>query len=192
MRKFISTMLATILLLNGAVILTNQSAQETELALVVFQSDRDGNNEICVMNADGENQRRLTVKAWAAAPTWSPDSQKIAYHAIWRGGPTVFVMDSDGNNQQKMRDNKFKAFDSSPAWSPIGQKIAFVSTRDGNKEIYVMDADGERPRRLTGNKLVDDYPAWSPDGQNIAFVSRRDGNFEIYVTRTAGGGGRLG
>ncbi len=96
-------------------------------------------------------------------------------------------MDSDGNNQHKLTDNKIRAFDSKPVWSPSGEKIAFVSTRDGNKEIYVMDADGEHPRRLTSNKLVDDYPVWSPDGQKIAFVSRRDGNFEIYVTRTAGG-----
>jgi len=41
---------------------------------IAFQSDRDGNDEIYVMNADGSNQERLTYNAVADFyPCWSPD-----------------------------------------------------------------------------------------------------------------------
>jgi hypothetical protein len=46
---------------------------------IAFVSDRDGNDEIYVMNADGSNQVRLThspADDWGH--TWSPDGSKIA------------------------------------------------------------------------------------------------------------------
>jgi len=50
--------------------------EEEELAppsRIVFVSDRDGNNEIYVMDADGSNQQRLTNNpAGDSFPSWSP------------------------------------------------------------------------------------------------------------------------
>ncbi|MCK4394724.1 PD40 domain-containing protein, partial [Candidatus Bipolaricaulota bacterium] len=40
---------------------------------IAFTSDRDGNPEIYVMNADGTNQQRLTNSlATDGSPVWSP------------------------------------------------------------------------------------------------------------------------
>ena len=47
---------------------------------ILFVSDRDGNNEIYVMNADGTGQTRLTFNAANDNnPKWSPDSTKIVF-----------------------------------------------------------------------------------------------------------------
>ena len=47
---------------------------------IAFSSVRDGNWEIYVMDADGQNQRRLTNHpAIDFQPSWSPDGQKIAF-----------------------------------------------------------------------------------------------------------------
>jgi Tol biopolymer transport system component len=47
---------------------------------IAFVSNRDGNLEIYVMNADGTNQQRLTyTSAEEGWPTWSPDSRFIAF-----------------------------------------------------------------------------------------------------------------
>src|SRR5437870_11296719 len=44
---------------------------------IAFTSDRDGNREIYVMNADGRNQvRRTNNAAVDDHPTWSPDGTK--------------------------------------------------------------------------------------------------------------------
>ena len=117
MRKFVPTTSAVVLLLSGVVILTNPSAQETELALIVFQSDRDGNNEIYVMNADGENQRRLTNNRVSdEQPTWSPSGQEIAFVSKRDGNREIYVMDADGHNPRRLTVNEKS--DASPAWSP--------------------------------------------------------------------------
>src|SRR5213596_2254428 len=47
---------------------------------IAFVSDRDGNDEIYVMNADGSSPTRLTNNpATDFEPAWSPNAQKIAF-----------------------------------------------------------------------------------------------------------------
>jgi hypothetical protein len=49
-------------------------------ARIAFVSDRDGNTEIYVMNADGTGQTRLTKDPGSDwSPVWSPDGTKIAF-----------------------------------------------------------------------------------------------------------------
>ena len=175
-------------------------------AQIAFVSNRDGNAEIYVMDADGGNQRRLTNNRhddWS--PSWSPDGKRIALVSDRDGHPDVipgwftseiYVMDNDGGNQQKLTNNPND--DRSPSWSPDGKQIVFQSDRDEgdhNIEIYVMDADGSNPQNLTNNPTADYNPSWSPDGKRIAFSSVREGHFrnnfglteEIYVMDVDGG-----
>jgi Tol biopolymer transport system component len=143
---------------------------------IAFDTNRDGNEEIYVMNPDGTGQTRLTTDTVSDfGPAWSPDGTKIAFNK----GFDIFVMSADGSNQTRL--TSAAAMNIAPSWSPDGTKIAFHSSRDGNFEIYVMDADGSNPTRLTSNAAGDFAPAWSPDGQRIVFRSNRDGNNEIYV-----------
>ena len=174
---------------------------------IVFNSNRDGNRdgnrnnyEIYVMDADGNNQQRLTDNDfYDTSPSWSPDGKRIAFisrrdgHFIGDGGLTyeIYVMDADGGNEQRLTNNRKS--DTSPSWSPDGKQIIFASDRKGdgvNYEIYVMDADGGNEQRLTNNRVRDGAPSWSPDGERIVFVSNPDGkheNYEIYVMDNDGG-----
>ena len=145
-------------------------------AKIAFDTNRDGNNEIYVMNQDGTGQTRLTNDpAGDFGPAWSPDGMKIAFNK----GFDIFVMEADGTSQTRL--TSAAAMNIAPSWSPDGTKIAFHSSRDGNFEIYVMDADGNNQTRLTSNAAGDFAPSWSPDGQRLVFRSNRDGNNEIYV-----------
>jgi dipeptidyl aminopeptidase/acylaminoacyl peptidase len=157
--------------------------------LIAFVSDRDGNGEIYVMNADGSDQRRLThFRDFDGVPTWSPDGRQLAYythlsHSRW----IIQTMDADGGNQRALTDND--ACDGAPFWSPDGARIAFTTAFDcdpDNREIVVMNADGSNQVKLTDNDADDYLSAWSPDSQQIAFVSDRDGNDEIYIVNADG------
>jgi Tol biopolymer transport system component len=148
---------------------------------IAFVSNRDGNPEIYVMNADGTNQRNLSQISAADdySPGWTPDGNQIAFHSNRDGNFEIYVMNADGSNIRRLTQNS--ADDYFPVWSPDGNQIAFYSNRDGNFEIYVMNGDGGNVRQLTDNSAFDAYPAWSPDDNLITFFSDRDGNFEIYV-----------
>jgi TolB protein len=145
--------------LSGAVLLITVWAQAPQQAQITFETDRDGNNEIYVMDTDENNPRNLTNNpAEDRMPAWSPDGRQIAFSSNRNGNPEIYVMDASGNNPRNLTNNP--AIDRVPTWSPDGQKIAFASNRDGNFEIYVMDASGNNPRNLTNNPADDFFPAW--------------------------------
>lgn len=143
---------------------------------IAFVSNRDGNDEIYMMNNDGSRVRRLTNNpAHDGHPTGSPDGKKIAFVSDRDGNAEIYVMNADGSGVRRLTDNL--ANDGTPAWSPNGKQIAFISNRDtllGKFEIYTMNSDGANETRLTNNQTADTCPTWSPDGNQIAFASYED------------------
>ncbi len=96
------------------------------------------------------------------------DTGQVAFTSLRDGNLEIYVMDSDGGNQENLTNHP--AYDGQPDWSPDGTKIAFVSGRDGGRsQIYVMDADGKNVIRLTEGRETKGHPDWSPDGRKIAF-----------------------
>ncbi|HVE58345.1 MAG TPA: hypothetical protein VNB22_16050 [Pyrinomonadaceae bacterium] len=153
---------------------------------IAFETLRDGNFEIYVMNADGSNPVNLTNSAADDIdPAFSPDGSKIAFASSRDGNFEIYVMNADGTQQTRL--TMTTASESEVAWSPDGKKIAFTSGRDGNNEIYVMNADGTNPVNLTNNAAQDQEAAFSPDGTRIAFHSFRTGDgAEVFVMNANG------
>ena len=71
---------------------------------IVFESNRSGNEEIWVCNADGSDSVQLTFfgSAWAGAPSWSPDSNRIAFAANAAGGWDIYIVNSDGGKPRRL------------------------------------------------------------------------------------------
>lgn len=154
---------------------------------IVFATNRFGDSEICVINADGSNLQRLTsnqVYDWH--PNWSPDGKKIVFVTNRDGAGTdeIYLMNPDGSGTVRLTHTK--AEENTPIWHPDGNRIFFSSERDGNWELYSMSPDGSHVQRLTDHPALDQFPVIAPNGRQMAFASERDGNREIYVSNIDG------
>ena len=76
--------------------------------------------ELCVMNADGTDLRRVTNNAVPElTPTWSPDGRQIVFHRALggRGRFQLFVINADGSGERQL--TLPPGFNSFPHWSTI-------------------------------------------------------------------------
>ena len=146
---------------------TGKSNTPTEKR-IAFQSDRDGNFEIYVMDENGSGQTRLTKDAAEDLyPTWSPTSNKIAFTSLRDGNGEIYVINSDGSGLRNLTQSP--ANEHWAAWSPDGTQLAFASDEDGDWEIFVMSAEGKEKTQITDNKVNDSEPAWILTGKGISY-----------------------
>ena len=71
-------------------------------------------------------------------PAWSPDGKKIAF-AMWEGGeePSIYIVDRDGKNLDKIVQNAYKA----PTWSPDGKALLYRRIVEGQRLLLKIDLD---------------------------------------------------
>jgi len=87
------------------------------------------NHRIWVMDSNGKNEKRLTNINSDDHPTWSPDSESIAFHSFQRGVGIYVVDVTTGAVDTLLRDPDFGNYD--PDWlypgglsvSPEGSRI---------------------------------------------------------------------
>jgi Tol biopolymer transport system component len=135
---------------------------------IVFQSDRDGNNDIYSMNVDGTDVRRLTVDpASDENAVLSYDGAKIAFVSHRAGQANLYSMASDGTGLVRLTAG---VLDLNAGWSPTRGKIAFSTQIGSSLEIAIMNSDGTAKHVATHNTALDAQPHWSADGKKIAFI----------------------
>jgi len=84
---------------------------------ITFHSERHGNREIYVMNADLSNLKRLTNnEAEDSFPVWSPDGSQIAFQSNRDGNFEIYVMNAGGSDLRNLTNNS--ADDTLPTWYP--------------------------------------------------------------------------
>jgi Tol biopolymer transport system component len=157
-------------------------------ARIAFASDREGQWDVWVMNADGTGQVRLTDDpGHDAHPAWSPDGKLLVFESDRDSeGQTadLWVMNADGTDQRRLLE--MPGNEQYPDWSPDGKLIAFSHFGGaGGPGIWTVLADGMKAGLLAGGALHS--PAWSPDGRWIAFDGEPHGcKFDVYVMTSAG------
>ncbi len=150
---------------------------------IAFVSDRDGNVELYVMNADGTDWKRLTdTPAVEGSPSWTADGRQIVYASNATGNFQVWIVNADGTDPRQLTQEPASNFQ--PAVSPDGRTIAFTSDRDGNYDIYLMSIDGSNQRNFTRSQVFETTPIWFSDGR-LAYIAQEStrGNITTRVIR---------
>jgi Tol biopolymer transport system component len=165
---------------------------------ILFTSERNGIDDLYVMDADGSNVRRLTEtdrnEWWADL---SPDGSTVVFGRNYadrlstRTGLRpygIFTLRA-GQEPTDLSDNS--AWNSLPRWSPDGSRILFNSDRAGQTiEVYVMDADGNNVEQLTESGTSAAAGDWSPDGTQVVISGTAPGreDRDIFIMNIDGSG----
>jgi len=142
---------------------------------IVCESNRSGNWDLWIMNADGSNPVNLTrtVEVDELYPKVSPDGTKICFVADEGKGDekvrNLYVMEVDGSKRTKIADNSRE-----PCWSGDGSKIAFLRAEFdkftfsdmATKGIFTYDLANGQIRQHPNKKIEHLYTLnWTPDGK---------------------------
>jgi len=129
---------------------------------IVFESDREGTQQIYVMNADGSNQRRISfAEGRYATPVWSPRGDLIAFTKQSGGGFQIGVMAPDGSGERILTDG---FHNEGPTWAPNGRYLMFFRESrgaSGGSKLFTIDLTGYNERPIATPAFGSD-PAWSP------------------------------
>lgn len=142
---------------------------------IVYETNRDGNWELYICNADGSNPVNLTntKDVDELYPKPSPDGTKICFVADEGKGAdkvrNIYYMNADGSNRVKVAANGRE-----PCWSPDGKQIAymrgefekFTYSDFATKGLFIYDIKTTKTRQHVNTKLEHLYTLnWSADGK---------------------------
>jgi hypothetical protein len=85
---------------------------------IAFVSLESGNDEIYLVDEEGNNLVQLTRNEWEwdKHPAWSPDGSQIVFFSNRETGRRqIWVMNADGSNPRNMSNNEYEDWD--PVWT---------------------------------------------------------------------------
>lgn len=127
---------------------------------------------------------RLTAGRFPAnlSPTFSPDGRRVAFVSDRTGVTQIYVMSSDGTDQELMVPYDFGATGASyaPDWSPDGSAVVFHRMVEGAPQLFVYYLASRQVRQLTSQGRNED-PSWAPDSRHVVYVSNRTGRSQLHV-----------
>lgn len=156
----------------------------------------DASSEIYTIHTDGAKLQRLTNNNYFDAyPSFSLDGSKIVFLSKRNSTLSLYVMNIDGDKQQKLYDSG--GHDADVNWGRCGL-IVFTQ----NHQIWSLESDGTEPKQITdppntgqwgsANLPIGDYdPRLSPDCSKVLFARLEDpntthGGYNLFVINVDG------
>ena len=170
---------------------------------IAYISDRSGQRNIWLVDADGVSDIPLTdnsdSKISLYSPIWSSDGKRIAFTTKTNnseGKPTygIRVIDTDSKKTDLIvNENSFIRL---IGWAQSGNDLILASVESSgfealDKEVSLLSAEIATGRTRPILVLRDTYLFnihLSPDKKTFAFASHREGKDNIWVMPATGGG----
>ncbi|MFM8707561.1 MAG: TolB family protein, partial [Planctomycetia bacterium] len=159
---------------------------------ILFVSDRDGDPDIYVMDADGGNVRQLMNEpGYDGGPFFSPDGRFIAYRTdrLQKDQLQIHVMRADGSGDVAITSGQGVHW--APYWHPTRPWLIWTGADHSdpaarpNYDLWIAryaagtgaeDSLAFRtgpPLRITDHEGADVLPAFSPDGTLLMWTASR-------------------
>ncbi len=162
-------------------------------AWIVFRSDRPQGRGLWLRSLIDGKLRQLTDSTYFVnnehvAPSWSPDSRRIAYLARWQ----LRVRNMVTNEELEFHPPGLPRFLTHLTWSPDGARILVVAGFNPGRP-WVVDVAANRAAPLDSITRDMRSPRYSSDGSRIAYFSERDSSriTELRVRTTVNATERL-
>ena len=159
---------------------------------VLFYSDRDGDDDVYVMEIDGSGVRQLTDQTGRDYEAdGSPDGQTLVFASQRADDDSsqLYLMNSGGSDVRRLTfssgDGR-RVVDDYAHWSPDGRRVVFqrtTTTEEGrtDADIWLIDVESGEETQLTDTPDAwDSTPSFGADGTSVLFESNRDGDFDLY------------
>ena len=138
----------------------------------------NGDGDLWVLEVGNESRQQITHEGQihGSAPSWSPDSRRIAVGANLGDRQSILLMERDGTGVVNVSHDR--QWEVSPAWSHDGRTIAYVSWKKGGTDIWLMNADGTQPRKVTDRPAHYGSLSWLHVGVDTGIEDTRWGELK--------------
>jgi Tol biopolymer transport system component/tRNA A-37 threonylcarbamoyl transferase component Bud32 len=150
---------------------------------VAFVSERTGEHEIWLAEADGSRPRQLThgPGIMQGSPRWSPDGRRIAFDSrSEEGGYSIWTIDADGASPRGLTQDP--GDETSPGWSRDGRFIYFTKRSSG---VWRVPATGGTEERMIREDAY--LASESIDGKTLFFMRNTRDASPLFAVSLAGG-----
>ena len=159
---------------------------------IVFCSNRDGNLELYIMDADGRHVCKLTHApgCYNGGPFFSPDSKRVIFRSDRhkKDHLQLYVINADGTGERALTANLDWVY-WAPFWYKDGKNIVFTAADHSNPavrpnyDLWWMNVETGKKVRLTYTPGQDVLPAFNADGSKLMWTSTRDGRqpAQLYI-----------
>ncbi|TVP55056.1 MAG: hypothetical protein EA351_11820 [Gemmatimonadales bacterium] len=162
--------------------------------IIFSQRMDDGNQDLWIVDSDGENRRRLTNhQSISMSPDWSPDGRRVVYLSYRTGLPRIYELNLE-TGAEKMVPAPRAGDYLTPAYTPDGESVVFSIVGSGRSGLFSYNLARDCCfANISEGAYEDMSPTFSPDGSRMAFSSNRlgVGAPQIYVRPTNGGSAEL-
>jgi len=171
--------------------------------LISYTSDKNGGDNIWVMNTDGSGKRAITKETFRLLnnAVWTPDNQYLiarkhftSSRSLGAGEMWMYHIAGGGDGVQLTKRKNDQQDAGEPEVSPDGRYVYFSEdvspgpffqySKDPNGEIYNirrLDRNTGKIETIAGGTGGAIRPELSPDGKYLAFVRRVRLKSELYI-----------
>lgn len=139
---------------------------------IAFASDRSGDFDLYVMDADGASPARLTnVPGDQTGPSWTPDGQYLVFANQRTGQSQIAITTITQPTMRALASAPAGETFSHPAVSPDGTTIAFLVSKPKRTDLVVIDRTGGSIRIVARDVSPQVGPVFHPGGE-VLYVGR--------------------